>query len=104
MREEFKLLSALPAYYLDMSKGMDDRLPIGLSEGDFCRQAVREGRPVLLLVLAPLVIALRVFREPSGKLSREQRLDYVTFLFGFVLVTLLLKETDVSGALEKHAV
>jgi hypothetical protein len=79
IREEFELLSALPAYYRDVSKGMDERLPIGLFDGDFSREAIREGRPVLLPVLAPLVIAHCVFREPSGKLSSEQRLEYVTF-------------------------
>jgi hypothetical protein len=102
LRSEFLLLPHFPVYFLDPSKAMDDRIPIAISEGDFCRLAVREGRPALLLVLAPIVVGLRIFRDGADSMSREQRLEYANFLLGFAIVTQLFKRTNFSGATEKH--
>jgi hypothetical protein len=91
LRELTCSLPGFPVYVLDPSKRMDDRMLITLSESTCCLGAVGSGHPELLLAFAPLILDLRSLRDPDVGMPRERRLEYITVLFCFMLLTLLLK-------------
>jgi hypothetical protein len=70
LRSKFLALPHFPEHYLDPHKAMEDRIPVGIAESDFCRLRVLEGMPELLLVFVPIVVSLRIFRGGIASMSR----------------------------------
>jgi hypothetical protein len=83
------LACGVPAPNLNRARKMHDQNPIVIAEGDFCRAALRIGRPEALAWLVPIILSVRGLRDVE---AREVLLDWQTVDFCFALLQIVLKD------------